>query len=89
MPSPGILLSAMAKIPDKSLCQLASSESVDPRCLVLMARMVRSASVARAGTWADRALIAANPATPDDLRADLRSDWAWPVVAAANAAVVR
>jgi len=44
---------------------------------------------AKASAWADRALIAANPATPDDLRAELRSDWAWPVVAAANAAAVR
>lgn len=43
----------------------------------------------KTGGWLDRALIASNPATPNDLRAELRGDWAWPVVAAANAAGTR
>ena len=44
---------------------------------------------AKLGVWQERALIASNPATPDDLRAELRRDWAWPVVAAADAPGVR
>jgi len=44
---------------------------------------------AKLGDWQERALIASNPATPDDLRAELRRDWAWPVVAAADAPGVR
>lgn len=55
-----------------------------PRCPELVLR-----KRAKAGEWVDRALIASNPATPEDLRAELRADWAWPVVAAANAAAVR
>ena len=40
---------------------------------------------ARGGEWVDRALVACNPSTPEDVRAALRADWAWPVVEAATA----
>ena len=39
---------------------------------------------ARGGTWVDRGLVACNPSTPEDVRATLRADWAWPVVEAAK-----
>jgi len=54
----------MTKIPDASLRQLAGSESVDPRCLVLMARLGTSASVAKA--------ILENPRTPSEALQHLR-----------------
>jgi hypothetical protein len=37
------------------------------------------------GDWVERTLIAANPSTPEDIRAALANDWAWPVVDAALA----
>jgi hypothetical protein len=55
----------MAKIPDGSLRKLVGSDSVDPRCLVLVARLATSADVARA--------ILGNPRTPIEALRSLRN----------------
>lgn len=68
---------ASAALPKSASFAIALTHPACPE--VILRKRVKS------GEWLDRALIASNPATPDDLRAELRGDWAWPVVAAANA----